>query len=240
MKKTYYFSHDFNARNDIKLQELLRKMGYEGLGLYWCIVEMLYEQEGKIKLTQCDSIAYAMRTDINKIKQLIDVVFEKNNEFFWSNSVLNRIKMRKEKSNKAKISIMNRWGNEPKKRNTTTNTNVIRTYDKRNTIKESKVKESKVNKNKINKEKEIKEKENYSLKSLTDNEFLEISRKYGVPLAFVRSKFDDLVNWHEKNPKKNHYENYYRGLMTWVKKDAMERRENAKLRSKISYVGDTL
>lgn len=226
MKNIYYFSHDINARNDLRLQELVMNMGYEGLGYYWCLVEMLYEQEGKIELSKCDGIAFGMRTDCDKIKQLIDIVFEKDSTHFWSNSVLSRIKMQKDKSKKAKESAQKRWDIEPKKRNAVA--------IEGNAIKESKVKEIKVNKSKV------KEKEDTTLYSLEDSHFIKIAEKYDVTLAFVRSKYDDLVNWHEKNPRKNHYENYYRGLMDWVKKDAMERRENAKSGSKISYAGDTL
>ena len=60
---------------------------------------------------------------------------------------------------------------------------------------------------------------------------------YSVPIAFVRSKYDDMINWHEENPAKNNKLNWKATLRNWVKKDAMERRENGK--SKIAYVGDT-
>jgi hypothetical protein len=62
-------------------------------------------------------------------------LFENDGQLFWSKSALERIKMREEKSEKARISVNNRWNN----------TNVIRTYKERNTIKEKKRKVNELN-----------------------------------------------------------------------------------------------
>lgn len=78
------------------------------------------------------------------------------------------------------------------------------------------------------------------INSLQEEDFEKIAEKYQTTLAFVRSKYDDMLNWNGKNPLKNKYANYYSGLLDWVKKDAMERRENAAGKSKIAYAGDTL
>jgi len=43
-----------------------------------------------------------------------------------------------------------------------------------------------------------------------------------VPVSFVKSKLDDLINWHEKNPQKNHYKNYLSALRAWVKRDSLK------------------
>ena len=39
MKNTFYFSHDYNARNDIKIKKLIAKHGYLGYGIFWAIIE---------------------------------------------------------------------------------------------------------------------------------------------------------------------------------------------------------
>ena len=49
MKDSYYFQHDYNARNDPKLQDVLIELGVEGIGIYWCIIEQLYEQGGRCR-----------------------------------------------------------------------------------------------------------------------------------------------------------------------------------------------
>lgn len=45
-KDTYYFPHDFNARNDPKLIALRHKYKAVGMAVYWTIIEFLHEQEG--------------------------------------------------------------------------------------------------------------------------------------------------------------------------------------------------
>ena len=60
-----YFSHDYNARNDPKLQEVLCEHGVAGLGVFWAIIENLYEQGGELPLNACKSIAFALHTESN-------------------------------------------------------------------------------------------------------------------------------------------------------------------------------
>lgn len=60
-----------------------------------------------------------------------------------------------------------------------------------------------------------------STDSLGEEEFRDIADKYKVPLAFVRSKLDDMVNW-EGAKGGRQYQNYYLALSDWVKKDALK------------------
>lgn len=71
MKETFYFQHDFNARNDPKLQSLLMERGVAGIGIYWCIVELLYEQGGVLPLKQCKSIAFALHVECSDVESVI-------------------------------------------------------------------------------------------------------------------------------------------------------------------------
>ena len=139
-KETFYFSHDYNARTDRKLVNVIMKHGMTGIGVYWCLIEMLYEEGGYLP-KEYDRISFELRTDINVIQEIIkdSELFHSDLEKFWSNAVLERLQQRCEKSEKARESINKRW-NKYK-----LNTNVIRTNNKRNTIKERKVKESKIN-----------------------------------------------------------------------------------------------
>jgi len=133
--KIDYFSHDTKARSDSKLVSLAMRQGMEGLGVYWCIVEMLYENDGKIMRTECERIAYELRTHSDCITAVIYEyeLFHWDDLYFWSNSVLNRLKTITEKSDKARQSATKRWENA----------NAMRTQCDGNAIKE---KESKVNK----------------------------------------------------------------------------------------------
>jgi len=60
MKDIPYITHDFGARNDPKLIELQMEMGGQGLAIFWCLVEMLWENDGEIP-ANFKSIAFALR-----------------------------------------------------------------------------------------------------------------------------------------------------------------------------------
>jgi hypothetical protein len=107
----FYFSHDYNARNDIKLAELNADLGMEGVGIYWCLIEILYENDGYLSMTDIPRIAKGLRINATALQSVIDTsLFEHNEEQFWSNSVLKRLEERNEKSKKASESALNRWG----------------------------------------------------------------------------------------------------------------------------------
>ena len=59
--------------------------------------------------------------------------------------------------------------------------------------------------------------------SLTEEQFETIATSYQVPLAFVKSKYDDMINWHESTGKRK--KNWYATLRNWVKSDAMKIRK---------------
>lgn len=145
-KDTYYFSHDYGARNDPKLVKVLMKLGQEGKGVYWDLIEMLYEQSGYLMLSECDSYAFALRTTEVCINRLIQEfgLFENDGIKFWSNSVLYRLNERNAKSLKAKQSAQKRWEKAEKNANASkNNANALHPQSPPNAIKESKGKESK-------------------------------------------------------------------------------------------------
>lgn len=109
-----YFSHDFNARNDIKLKKLNMELGMEGIGLYWCIIECLYENNGFLELEQIDLLAYELRVDKNKIEKILENynLFKKNKKSFYSKSVLKRLEKINEISKKNKENALKRWNKE--------------------------------------------------------------------------------------------------------------------------------
>ena len=144
MKDTIYFTHDCNARNDRKIVSLRMKYGVEGVGIFWCLVEMLYEEGGFLMLSECDRIAFELQSQCDKILSVIRdfELFENDEKSFWSNSAIERIKIRDSKSDKARKSALKRWDNA----------NAMRSQCEGNAKKE--------NKSKV-KEKKRKEKEHY-------------------------------------------------------------------------------
>ena len=137
MKDTFYFSHDYNVRSDDKIKRLIRKHGMEGYGVYWAIIEDLYNNTNVLRLDY-DGIAYDLRVYDTVVESIINDfnLFEISGDIFGSISIQKRLDMREEKSKKARESVAKRWAKD---------TNVLRPEYERNTKKEIKEKESKVN-----------------------------------------------------------------------------------------------
>jgi hypothetical protein len=56
-----------------------------------------------------------------------------------------------------------------------------------------------------------------------DDFFLQdVANKNQVPLSFVRSKYEDMVLWHEQDPAKNKKIDWKATLRAWVKKDSLK------------------
>lgn len=86
-KDSYYFSHDSNARNDIKMVKIRRALGLEGYGIYFCLIEILRDQKDfKLPLTSISDIAFELHTSEEKVKTIIlayDLfVIEEDTHFF--------------------------------------------------------------------------------------------------------------------------------------------------------------
>jgi hypothetical protein len=143
-KEAYYFSHDANAKDDPKILQLRMEMGWEGYGLFWALIEMLRNEPDHRMRTHYKSIAFALHTQEDSIKKLINDfdLFAIEGEYFWSESLLKRMEMKESKSEKARQSAKKRWNQE-------NDANAMRTHSDGNAnamqLKESKVKESKVN-----------------------------------------------------------------------------------------------
>lgn len=145
-KDTYYFSHDFSARNDPKLQKLLRRHGMAGLGLYWCVVEILHEQDGYLQINDCEDVAFALHADAKMLESLLRDfdLFSADATRFWSDSALRRIEERKSRSASAKQSAEKRWRDANALRLQSERTaNAVPAQSEGNAIKESKGNERK-------------------------------------------------------------------------------------------------
>jgi len=136
-----YFSHDYDAREDEKIQNLIFKYGMEGYGIFWSIVELLYKNDGYMQ-SDYPRIAFALHSYRDIIESVINDfdLFKMHDDSFTSTSVLHRIKLRKGKSTTARKAAKIRWGKEK-----ANNANALQTQSDSNAIKKRKVKKSKVN-----------------------------------------------------------------------------------------------
>ena len=153
-KDTFYFSHDYNVRNDEKIKRLIRKHGMQGYGVFWAIIEDLYNNANALR-TDYDGIAYDLRSDSDIVKSVINDfdLFVFDGEFFGSKSVQERLEQRNSKSESARKSASYRWKNA----------NALQTQSEGNAKKERKGKEIKGNKISYRENISLSEKENTNL-----------------------------------------------------------------------------
>ena len=116
------------------------KLGWEGYGIFWALIELLRDQTEYAMKLDYESIAFALHTDCDKVKSILNDfdLFDISKDLFHSKSLLERMKIKDERSDKARESALKRWNKD-------INANALRTQSEPNAIKESKVKESKLN-----------------------------------------------------------------------------------------------
>lgn len=116
MKKSY-FRHDYNARNDMKLQSVITKHGAVGIGVYWIIVEMLYQNGGELPLDIARNISVAYFTDFKVVESVIKDfdLFENDGNVFWSVRIRQTIDNTKKVSDARKAASRQRWSRKQEK-----------------------------------------------------------------------------------------------------------------------------
>jgi|GEM_PF-3913445 len=117
MKDLQYITHDLGARNDPKLLSLQMEMGGQGLAIFWCLVEMLWENDGEMPM-DFRAIAFSLRwATAEEVERVIRDfgLFLDNGTSFWSRSALERIAQKKDRikaTSEARRNAANvRWQN---------------------------------------------------------------------------------------------------------------------------------
>jgi hypothetical protein len=126
-KEAYYFSHDSNAKDDPKILQLRMELGWEGYGLFWALIELLRNESDYRMRTHYKSIAFALQTQEDRVKKLINDfdLFVIDEQCFWSESLLKRMELKEERSEKARESAKKRW-------NQNNDANAMRTHSEGN------------------------------------------------------------------------------------------------------------
>jgi hypothetical protein len=108
-----FFPHDFNARGDQNIVALMAEHGMAGYGLYWVIVEKLYEADGFLDANY-KLLSYDLRVDESRVKKIIEdsKLFSLKGGKFYSESVLRRLEIRRAKSSKASMAAHVKWEKE--------------------------------------------------------------------------------------------------------------------------------
>jgi uncharacterized protein YdaU (DUF1376 family) len=110
---SYYFSHDYNAANDVKVLFLRQQLGMEGYGIYWYLVEALALSGGILPMNITPVLAMQMQVTEAKVDCVIRQfnLFVIDNETFFSMRLAEHLKLRKTLSDKGKEGANRRWGN---------------------------------------------------------------------------------------------------------------------------------
>ncbi len=103
-KETFYFSHDYNARNDRKIAALVKKHKSCGYGIFWATCEMLHEEDGvlDLDLITFGAIAQDLNEDVEIVEKIINdcisvfKLFSLSDEQIGSNRVKRNLDKRQE------------------------------------------------------------------------------------------------------------------------------------------------
>ena len=177
-----YFSHDSNARNSDKLIPLRMRLGAEGYGIYFMILERLREESEYTSVRDYNMIAFDLRVDTGKVKSVIEdfglFVFTEDGKYFYSESFKRRMTQKDEKSKKlseaGKIGNMKRWAKN--KDSTATQSPPDRICDEN-----------------LSQEKKRKEKER---KEENNTQELGVDPKFGDPLFEIEKLQEEILGYH--------------------------------------------
>ena len=115
MKDLQYITHDLGARNDPKLMDLQMEMGGQGLAIFWCLVEMLWENDGAIPANY-KSIAFALRwckpAEVEKVVTAFGL-FKVEDGNIVSRSASERIAHKKDAIQRMSEGAKRRWNKAP-------------------------------------------------------------------------------------------------------------------------------
>lgn len=159
-----YFSHDIYTRENLKIKKLISTHGMQGYGVFWAVVEFLHNNNNRLSMDELGIVAHDLGVDIKIVESVVKdfKFFVIRKSVISSNRVAQNIKLRLEKSEKAKKAINKRW------HGSSGDTDVLQPKYGGNTIKEKESKE-KESKEKESKENESKEKES-NVKETKENE----------------------------------------------------------------------
>lgn len=114
--KNLYFEHEFGSRKGTTLTEITKDFGLEGVGVFWCLVEMFYEKNGVIEENDVEMFAWQVRAEVDIFDRIIDKYFKREDDGkIYAPNVIERINEREQKllqkSEKARESAKARWDN---------------------------------------------------------------------------------------------------------------------------------
>jgi hypothetical protein len=150
-----YFSHDYDAADDLKMVPLIHQFKARGYGIYWMAAEMLHQNGGYMPATDNTYLAIAKKLSekLSLVKSVVEKCFTdfdlfiQENGKFYSNRALRNLDKRKEI--KEKRSKAGQASAASRQQNSTNGQHML-THVEHNSTKERKGKEIKGKEIKIN------------------------------------------------------------------------------------------
>ncbi len=108
--KKHWFKHDFYTSNDRKMQRLDFKFPVVGYGIFFKVIEILYQNDGKLEY-DLDFISHSVNYDKEVVKAVLNDfdLFSILDDKLMNYRVLQSIKEITQKSEKARASAMKRY-----------------------------------------------------------------------------------------------------------------------------------
>lgn len=112
-RTTFYFSHDYNANNDVKILFMRQQLGMEGYGIYWFVIESLASAGGTLPLKIIPVLAMQMQATDVKVRAVVEAfdLFVIEGDAFFSLRLNEHIATRNNLIESGKKSAQKRWGN---------------------------------------------------------------------------------------------------------------------------------
>lgn len=186
-----YINHKISNRSEYVFRKLIERKGAAAYGVYWYILEELYESGGKMLFEEIESISKALCVREDFVASVIKSfsLFQYDSESFWSDEVIEQIEKRQKLKDKRKEAANKRWVSEK---------NII-VPEKEKEVESSPI----VKPTRVNKEQEMKSRE---------REF------YNVLVPFVKTYGREMIReffdyWSE--PNKSHSKMRFEQERTW-------------------------
>ena len=134
MARPNQIKHDSNARQDEKLLALRLRLGWEGYGLYWGILEILRDSTDYTGSKDYNEIAFGLRVSAGLVKKIVEdfglFTFTEDGKRFYSKRLSKDMDKQARISEKRKQAIQKRWNKRDTSVDTNVYTNGIQLYDK--------------------------------------------------------------------------------------------------------------
>lgn len=186
-----YIKHKISNRSEYVFRKLIERKGAAAYGVYWYVLEELYESGGRMLFEEIESISNALCVRKDFVSSVIKSfsLFQYDSDSFWSDEVIEQIEKRQKLKEKRKEAANKRWVSEK---------NII-VPEKEKEVESSPI----VKPTKVNKEEEMKSRER-----IFYNALIPFVKTYGREM--IRDFFD---YWSE--PNKSHSKMRFEQERTW-------------------------